>query len=311
MTREEESYFAMALKTKNFYAKNTAAMAAIPALAGFYSQLSTLITDLIIADTGSRADLTGFAMDKAVKRKNVENLSLKISNAVASLAAVNNDLILKKRADFPTSTWYSISEDELVTQATIVRDLGQTNAADMAVYGAAAADVTDLTNALTAFVDVITNPSLAADQRKSDNKKIPEIIDQIRTLFDDKLDVVMRSYESSNASLYSLYQSARAIDINGSTSQPTLVMEILAGTMQSVHHADEYDANTFYTIQNMSKQAVTFSLSTIDTTEGPEPVLLSGGETRSRLAENLAASGTYFIVKNSGSEAVSIRLWVE
>ena len=289
MTREEESYFAMALKTQNFYTKNTAAMTAIPALAGFYSQLNTLINSLVTADTGSRADLTGFAMDKAVKRKNVEALSLKISNAVASLVAVNNHLILKKRADFPTSTWYAISEDELVTQATIVRDLGQTNAAT---------DVTALTTALTAFVDVITNPSLAADQRKNDNKKIPKVINQIRTLFNNKLGVVMRSYKISDVNLYSLYKSARTIDINGSSSQPTLVKEILPGIVQAVYHADSYEDDTFYTIQNIGNQAVAFSLSTTDITEVPEPIVLLGVETRSRLAENLATSGTYFIVKN-------------
>ena len=134
--------------------------------------------------TGSRADLTGYSLDKALKRKTVETLSLKISNAVASLAAINGDLILKKRAEFSTSSWYKITEDELVTQATIVRDLGQANATAMASYGA-------------------------------------------------------------------------------------------------------------------------------ETAEGPEPVLLSGGETRSRLAENLAPAGTYLIVKNPGTLAVTVRLWVE
>lgn len=311
MTREEESYFAMALKTKNFYARNTAAMASIPALAGLYTQLSTLITTLISADTGSRADLTGYSLDKAAKRRNVESLSLKISNAVASLAAVNGDLILKKRADFSTSSWYNISEEELVTQATIVRDLGQANAAAMAPYGAATADVTALTTALTSFIDVITNPTLALDQRKNDNRRIPEIIDQIRTLFEEKLDVVMRSFELSNPSLYNLYQSARAIDINGSTSKPTIVKDVMPGTLLALHHADSYDTTTFYTIQNMGGQPVTFSLSTSETLEGREPVLLPGGDTKSRLAETLAPDGTYLMVKNSGTLPVTVRLWVE
>lgn len=286
-------------------------MVAIPALASLYNQLSMLIDDLVIADTGSRAGLTGYELDKANKRKNVESLSLKVSNAVASFAAVSDDLILKKRADFSASSWYKISEDELVTQATIVRDLGQTNAASLAPYGADTADVTALTTALTSFVDVIANPSLAADQRKNDNKKIPEIIDQMRTLFDDKLDVVMRSYELSDTSLYHLYQSARAIDVNGSTSQPTIVVDILPGALAAVYHSETYKADTFYTIQNMGDQEVSFSLSNTETAEGPEPVLLSGGETRSRLAENLASAGTYLIVKNPGAISVTIRLWVE
>lgn len=300
MTRNEESFFAMALKTKNFYARNKTAMTSIPAIAGLQTQLSTLIITLISADTGSRADITGYSLDKTTKRKTVENLSLKISNAVASYAAVNDDLILKKRADFTTSSWYNISEDELVTQATIVRDLGLANVSDITPYGADSADIEALSEALTTFIDVITNPTLALDQRKDDNRRIPEIIDEIRTLFEDKLDVVMRSFELSNASLYNLYQSARAIDINGSTSQPTVTKDILAGTLVALHHMDGYDANTFYTLQNRGDQAVTFSLSTTETTEGPEPVLLSGGETKSRLVETLAPDGTYLIVKIRG-----------
>ena len=311
MTRDEESYFAMALKTKNFYARNSAAMASIPALAGLYTQLSTLVSTLISADTGSRADLTGYALDKAQKRKTVETLSLKISNAVASLAAINGDLILKKRADFPSSSWYSISEEELVTQATIIRDLGQANATAIAPYGATTADVTALSTTLTTFIDVITNPTLALDQRKNDNRRIPEIIDQIRTLFEEKLDVVMRSYELSNPSLYNLYNSARAIDINGNSNKPTVIKDILPGALVSIYQSPSYEADTFYTIQNMGDQAVGFSLSTTETAEGPSPVLLSGGDTKSRLAETLAPQGTHFIIKNSGTLSATVRLWVE
>lgn len=311
MTRDQEAFLGMALKVKNFNAKNTASMTAVPAVAGFYTQLNTLITALIAADAGSRADLTGITVSKTMKRQSLETLALKLSNALASYSVVNNDFVMQKRADFPPSLWYSCSEEELVTQTTIIKNLATPLAANLVPYGAAAADITAFGTALTAFTDAISDPSLAIDQRKGDNVKVVQIIDQIRTLFADKLDVLMRSFEVNSGSLYSLYKSARAIDINGATITPTLTKEILPNTTITIHTATVYEANTFYTVQNMGTEAVRFSLSTSDNHEGAETVLLNPGETRSRLAENLAPMGVYLVVNNATAIPVKIKVWVE
>lgn len=311
MQKEQEAFFAMSLKVKNFNTKHTTALAAVPAVAGFYTQLNTLITQLINADTGSRADLTGYAITKSAKRKVLETIALKVSNALTSYALMNNDSVLQKRADFPTSKWYLYPEEELVTQATIIKNLAMPVAAGLAPYGAVAADVTTLDATLTAFVNMISDPTLAIDQRKIDNEKVVEIIDQIRTLLDEKLDVLMRSFEVNNPTLYALYLSARAIDINGSVHAPTVIKDVLPATTVSVHTAAAYSTDTFYTVQNLGNEAVTFSLSSVDNVAGNEEVLLGAGETRSRLAENLAANGTFLVVKNSGAGTAKIRVWVE
>ena len=311
MTKDQEAFFGMALKVKNFNAKNATSMAAVPAVAGFYTQLNALIAQLVTADVGSRADLTGHALSKSAKRTTLETLSLKISNAISSYAVVNNEAVLQKRADFPSSKWYSCSEEELVTQATVLKNLATPIAAALASFGATTTDVTALGTALTAFTDAISDPTLAIDQRKEDNEKVVVTIDQIRTLLTDKLDVLMRSFEVNNPSLFALYRSARAIDTNGSVKIPTAIVDVLANTTQTIHTATAYSPDTFYTIQNMSNEAVLFSLSATDGIEGEEKVLLASGETRSRLAENLASTGVYLVVKNASAVPVKIRVWVE
>lgn len=311
MTKDQEAFYGMALKVKNFNAKNAASMTAVPAVAGFYTQLNTLIAQLVTADVGSRADLTGYAISKSVKRTSLETLSLKVSNALSSYAVVNNDAVLQKRADFPTSKWYLCSEEELVTQANIIKNLAAPLSTTLVSFGAAADDVTALETALTAFTDAISDPTLAIDQRKEDNEKIVGTIDQIRTLFTDKLDVLMRSFEVNNPSLFALYRSARAIDTNGSVMTPTAIVDVLANTTQTIHTATSYSPDTFYTIQNMSSEGVFFSLSATDGVEGEEKVVLASGETRSRIADNLAATGVYLVLTNPSAVPVKIRLWVE
>jgi hypothetical protein len=56
---------------------------------------------------------------------------------------------------------------------------------------------------------------------------------------------------------------------------------------------------------------VFFSLSTVENTVGSDEVLLEAGQTRSRLAENLALSGEFLIVNNPNNIPISVRVWVE
>lgn len=311
MTRDQESFYAMVLKVKNFGIKNTAAMAAFPSLALLFTQLTTLINALISADKGSRADLTGYAMEKVVKRNALEAICEKLSNALAAYGAMNNNLSLQKRADFNASQWYSFSEENLMTEALILKDLGTPVGAALAPFGAGVADITALDTSLSAFTAIIDEPTLNIDIRKEDNKKIVQVIGQIKDLFNDKLDVVLKVVKSSNPSLYNLYLSARAIDTNGSATAPTVLKMVAPFTTVTMHTAVAYSEDTFYTVQNRGSDAVTFSLSTTENTEGPEPVTLGAGETRTRLASNLAVSGTFLVVKNPSPSGVEVKLWVE
>lgn len=311
MTKDQEAFFGMTLKVKNFYNKNTSSIAVIQVIILFYNQLSSMIDALIVADTGSRADITGYAMSKANKRTALETLSLKISNALSAYAVIIDDIVLRKRADFPSSKWYNCSEEELVTHATVLKDLVANYTNELEPYGGSTADIAAQAAAINQFINVISDPTLATDQRKEDNKKVVETIDDIRTLFTDKLDVLMRSFEVSNPSLYALYLSARAIDVNGSVMAPTTITDVAPQTLATLHTATVYNENTFYTLQNMGNATVMVSLSTTEAAQGSEPIVLNAGETRSRLASNLAPIGTYLVAHNANEIPVKVRVWVE
>lgn len=311
MTKDQESYFGMTLKVKNYYQKNITSIAVIPIIASFFNLLNELIDSLILADTGSRADLTGYAMQKANKRTTLETLCLRISNALSAHAVIIDDVVLRKRADFPASKWYSCSEEELVTHANVLKDLVQPYTNDIAPYGVNATDVAAQETAINQFISVISDPTLATDKRKEDNKKLLETIDAIRTLFADKLDVLMRSFEVNNPTLYALYQSARAIDVNGSVMAPTSIVDAAPQAITTLHTATAYNENALYTFQNMGNAPVMLSLASQTNTEGEEKILLGPGETRSRMASNLAAMGTYLVANNTNATPVKIRVWVE
>lgn len=311
MTKEQESSLGMALKVKNFYAKNTLAISVLAAVVPFFTQLGTLISELITADTGSRADISGYALMKATKRKALETLAQKVSNAIASYALIEGDVVLQKRADYTASSWYLCTEKELITEASIVSNLATPLAESLEPYMVTAAEVNSLTTSISGFINIISDPTLAIDSRKEDNIAVVQKIDAIKTLLTAKIDVLMRSFEINNPSLYGKYNSARAIDINGSRTAPSAVVEMAPMTVKTVHTADSYDADTFYTIENKGVSPVYFSLSITDNTVGSDEVLLEAGQTRVRLASNLAHTGVFLVVNNPNAVPASIRVWVE
>jgi len=311
MTTQQEVFFSMALKVKNFAAKNPTLFSGVPGASVQITTLNTLINQLITADGGGNTDLTGFAISKAGKRQNLETLALKISNVLSALAINLNDPVLQKKADYPTSFWYKATEDELITQASVVKSLATPQAAALVPYGVSATDLTNFTNSLDSFIVSVSDPTLAIDKRKIDKEKVEQLIDDIRTLLNSKLDVLMRILEATNPNDYNAYLLARAQDQRSGVATPTVISTIAPNTTISIHTLAKYEDNTFYTIQNVGKEAVVFSLSDTKDTEGNEVVLLASGETRSRQAQNLSATGTHFTVKNASVIPVEVKLWVE
>lgn len=311
MKKEYEAYLSMLLKVRNFAVKNANTLKTLPGVEAQITQLNTYIDQLIMADTGSQIDLTGVAVLKQKRRTALEGFCLKVSNALTALAVNTHDVVLQKKAAFTSSFWYKCTEDELITKATIVKNLATPYAADLTPYGVVAADLTAFEKAIAVFTDTISDPSLAIDQRKADNSRIVELIDNIRTLLGDKLDVLVRLTESTDPIFYNLYLSARAIDTRGSVAKALVEKSIEPNTVVELYNMPKYNPEGLFTIQNLGNEALYFSLSSDAKTEGETPVLLDKGETRSRLARNLAPAGTHFMIRNSGVTACTVRLWLD
>ncbi len=311
MTKEQESFLGMVLKVRNFSTRHQTTLATIPALSGLFTELQNKLEVLLTNDRKAGTDLTGYTEVKADKRTALENSVLRVSNALVAYAAVNNNKVLQKQAYFPSSDWYKMSEESLITQAGIINGLSVSLAEDMSVYGATPQDRTDLGTYLNDFILEVSTPTLVIDERKDGTQNIIENISDIRLFLNEKLDAVMRVFESTNKDLYELYNSARAIDINGSISNPSAVVTVAANSITSVYTLPEYDGDYLITVRNNGSNAVHFSLSTEATAEGIEKVLLNAGETRSRLASNLSNNGTYIIVSNSNTTPNEVKIWVE
>jgi len=77
--------------------------------------------------------------------------------------------------------------------------------ASLALYNLLLADLIGF-KTLNLFIETISDPPLAIEKRKTDNENISVIIDQIRSLLNDKLDILVRILEVSSPSVFDRYK---------------------------------------------------------------------------------------------------------
>lgn len=311
MNQIQESFFGMALKVKNFKNKNEAIVLSMPAILPLFDEFNVLLAQLIKADGGSRAITSGYTINKNVKRKDLETIAQKVSNALVALAAITEEKDLKKKMTYAPSKWKSCSEEELVTQALIVSKMANAHQAALVNFGVTIEDISTLDDATSNFITVIDDPFLAIAQRKEDNKAVITTIAQIRKLLTTKIDVLMRSFKVDNPHFHNLYLSARAITSVAKTKKPTKKAEIAAEFTLTVHKLLAYNPSTFYTIENKAKVPIKFSLSTTLNEMDSDAILIKPGDKCSRMAENLSASGRYLTVENNTAAVAQVWVWVE
>ncbi|MBV9658632.1 MAG: hypothetical protein JO295_11030 [Verrucomicrobia bacterium] len=131
--------------------------------ADFGTDLATLQTDYgaVTAKAALAEAATGGAADaKAVAETALENAAFILTRALANHFKKTGDLDSRGKVDFKKSEIQKLRMQELVTQATAIRDLAQTTVSepDAAKRGVTAARVSTLTAAIGNFSKVMSTP---------------------------------------------------------------------------------------------------------------------------------------------------------
>lgn len=308
MNATNEDYLFMLLKVRNHYTANATTLDTVTSLQAEYTTLNTRIDTFMVQLANSTADTSGYTIDKENKRKALEVLALKVSNAVTAHAVANNNAINRKLADYPTSYFTTASAEDLIARSKALYLLASPIFGALVPFGASSTDVSNLNLAINTFVLANPQGSLAIDIRKENAQLAKDTLALIMGQLTNKIDVLVRVFETSNSLLWGTYQSARALDITGSPTAPTFE-GTATGTAPTLITTIPYSPNRELRLNILGGNAI-WGLSNITTNiQNAQPIQPT--ENPRLQCITIAPNGdNIMILPSNSTETITYKLWV-
>jgi hypothetical protein len=153
----------------------------------------------------------GITDEKGQARGALEDLALEVADEVSAFAAKTGNASLSADVRVSRSSLDQAQDDDLVQTAERIRDAANTNVASLADYGVTAAEVTALSDAITAFSGMKTAPRTAKASKRGATTSIASMVETTRSLFRTQLDKLMTPFRKTNPEFYTGYFAARVI----------------------------------------------------------------------------------------------------
>lgn len=214
----QENKLGMFEKVNDYLTDNAAALVSVTQIAPLQSSLNNLIADITEAAGISGSDTTGFTIEKATERTDLEVITLKVSRAAAAYFLSINQPGNIKLADYTKSELDSARDNDLYVKAKYLHKIAQPVEANLSGFNSGPADVTALQVALQDFFNVMQLPAEKKGEKAVYTKGVEALFKEGDSLL-DTLDIYMLTFEAVDPIQYALYKAARAIDDNGGGSQ--------------------------------------------------------------------------------------------
>lgn len=222
MTQDQENVTSMMETTLQYLDTNNSVWSGKAAFAAAVIEAKDGVK--AIRDTASKQESPtgGITDEKAQARGDLEDLALEIADQVSAYAAKNSDVGLAAQVHVSRSSLDQAQDDDLVQVAERIRDAANTNVAALADYGVTPAEVTALSDAITAFSGMKSSPRTAKAAKSGATQSIASLVQAARSLFRTQLDKMMTPFRKTNPEFYTGYFAARVIvDRAATQSTPT------------------------------------------------------------------------------------------
>jgi hypothetical protein len=210
MTSEQESRFSMQLVARDFLTANATITATLPSYAGFFTAVTTGITQIQSIREQQEFDKTGIAVNKTQLKTNLIALSIDVSRKVVAYATIVNNAVLLKEVKYTESELKKSADTILKDRCQVIYDRANANLAALATYGVTAAILTNLLNALNSYNTSIPKPRLGIADKKLATEQLAILLKSV----DDnlaKIDALVEIVRVTQANFYSEYKNARKV----------------------------------------------------------------------------------------------------
>ena len=274
--------------------------AAIPAVAVLGTQLDTRVNAILGLASKADTDITGYTVDKQVKRSNLKTKVLKLSGGIVAHTALTDDFKTNEKCDATPSQIDYMRDNDFYTYAKLVINEVTPIMAALTPYGIVAADLTAANTSANIYLTAIQSPQVQINERSSSKKALNILFAETTALLDNKLDKLMGIFITTNPNLYDAYMGARAIDDTGSVTEPDYNSVCNPNAMSLI--ADlPYLSGRSFKFENTGTVSLSFALSFMPNTLEGTVLVVEPGAKNTRLTTNLNINNaaTKLYVKNA------------
>lgn len=240
----------MYIKTSQFLINKAADLAGVTQIASISNELEKNIEDITKYEGDASADTTGYTMEKAQERLDLEKIMLKVSRACAAYFLSIGSTGKMKEADETKSEVEGLRGNDIFVRGNKLYDIAEPVKTFLTDFNSGPADVTALKDALAAFYQVLELPENKRGEKVASGKEVDSLFVQTDELLKG-LDIYMYTFEAINALLYNQYLSARAIDDNGGGAQNTKTGNVPMNAATNIPFADgKINAGTVLNLTN-------------------------------------------------------------
>jgi hypothetical protein len=306
MNKTQEAKRTMYMSVQQYFQTNASVVSTIPSLQTAVTAFGNLLTNLNNIRQQQETQSTGFTVQKSQLRKAMQDVALQVSSALQAYATSTFNPPLFDQARITPSGFQLMPDTEASDKARNIRDLGNTNVANLSGYGITAAVITNLTGKIDAFDAAIPSPTGAKNTVKQASIDLKNLIKSIDTFLKTNIDNIMAAYKISDPGFYNGYTNARTINdapansqVKSGTLAPGEIKTLPFNNVLSTHHL---------TLHNLGQSQTKFWKAI---QPGIEPV--QGGlvvepfQTADTTVANLDGSGVFIHVKNTGPVETKFR----
>lgn len=211
MNRKEINQFDMLQSVDQFLTKNESFIHNKPSLVTAHQQLQSINADIFELNQKQSISTTTETKVKGNQKKEMIQLIMKVTGAMAAHAASTDDVKLKMTATVSEWELKNMRENDLVIKVKYIYDAALPLAAALATWGVTQADLDLLSTDFAEFKQKTPDIRNMRVQSTQATATLKDKFDEGRALLNDKLDPMMLPFKTLNPAFYGEYHSTRAV----------------------------------------------------------------------------------------------------
>lgn len=302
MQNRFEDKLSMFEKVDTFFQTNITQLAmSVPILSSAYTDFKTKLDAILLSAQASSEDTTGYTVDKANKRKALEQLSIKITRALTAYSSVSNNATLRAKINFNKSDLERMRDNDIYTNAKLIEDYATQFSGSLSPYGISITDISDLSLKLKDFFEIIQTPKIKIEIRSSYFEQLETQISSEDKHLKDVLDPLMGVLEFDEPLLFTQYKKARSIDQTGSQSSSSTYEGTVSGNGTANVASLSYDIDRTFVFKNKGTTPLFYGLSDDGSSIAGVEIAVNPNEEITRDSSDMNDSGNVLLVRNAGS----------